>query len=466
MSVVELRTRLHTPASTKDEAVDWEDVRRLRALVVERLTGEVGERHVDEEYRRQLGRALVAQAVQEWSHHRVDSGAPVPTLVQEQRLRSALWDSLFGLGRLQPLLGEDVENIEINGHDEVWLRTSRGELRRAAPVADSDEELIAELRFLACQAGRSLSAASPSLHLELADGSRLVAMIETTRRPHVVIRRHQLHRMSLEDLADRGMVSEGLRQVLAAAVRAGKNILVTGPQNSGKTTLLRALAGEIPSHQRFASVEREYELHLDRIGQHPHMVAMQAREGGAELGSDGRPAGEIGLDQIIRDSLWLNLSRIIVGEVRGPEVLPMLDAMTTGEGGSMATLHAHSARGAVERLVALCGRYGLAAEVAYRMIAEAVDLVVHIQLVDDSWREGGGERHRFVREVIAVAPGENGKPAITDMYAPAADGRAAATGTPTPLEDALARAGLHPRWLRPGDEQWHATTRTVPGVSS
>ncbi|GAA3730528.1 Flp pilus assembly CpaF family ATPase [Spinactinospora alkalitolerans] len=468
MSVFEFRTRREASANDDGEAaVSWEDVRHLRAAVVERLTGELGGRHADEEYRRHLGREFIAEEVQEWGNRRVSAGEPAPTLAQEQRLRTRLWDALFGLGRLQPLLTEDVENVEINGYDEVWLRMASGEVARAEPVADSDEDLVAELRFLASQSGRSLSTARPSLHLELADGSRLAAMIETTRRPHVVLRRHRLTGMTLGDLVGRATLSTGLRHVLAAAVRARKNILVTGPQNSGKTTLVRAMATEIPADQRFASIEQEYELHLDRLGLHPHVVAMQAREGGSELGPDGRPAGEIGLDRIIRDSLRMNLSRIIVGEVRGPEALPMLDAMTTGDGGSMATMHAHSARGAVERLVALCGRHGLAPDIAYRVIADAVDLIVHVHLVDDTWRAGGC-RHRFVREVVALEPGADGRPAITEVYLPDDEGRAVATGDPGPLEGDLVRAGLPPKWLRPGNDQWKSApaARVSPAASS
>ncbi|GAA4898792.1 CpaF family protein [Streptomonospora salina] len=424
-----------------DDPGGWADVRVLRDIVVERLSSGVRPEH-----RRERGRALIQEEVRAWAHKRVLAGHP-PDAELEGRLQKRVFDAVFGMGRLQQLLEQpEVENIEINGADQVWLRTRGGDLLRGEPVADSDQELVEELRYIASQAGRSLSTAHPRLHMELPDGSRLAAVIETTRRPHAVIRRHLVQDITLSELARSGTLSDSLHAFLVCAVRARRNIIVTGAQNAGKTTLVRALAAEIPATERFATAEQEYELHLDRLDRHPHIVAMQAREGGSEYGPDGRPAGEVALVDIVRDALRMNLSRIVVGEVRGPEVVPMLDAMTTGDGGSLCTLHARSATDAVERLVVLCGRYGINPDIAYRVIAGAVDLVVHVDLVDDTWR--GGTRGRIVGGVVEVAGvGENGRPAITDVYRPGADGRAQPSGVPPTCMPDLQRVGFDPRWL-------------------
>lgn len=391
--------------------LDWSVVRQLRDAVVDRLT----DHNAAASHQRELGRKIISQTTMSWADQQVASGVR-PSRGYTARLQQAIFDAVFGMGRLQPLLRRpDVENIEIHGADTTWLRLRSGELLRGPAVAESDEELVAELQFLASRSGRSLSTSHPRLHMELPDGSRLAAVIATTRRPQVVIRRHLLQAATLTDLVSGQMLTPELSAFLSAAVKAKRNIVVCGGQNTGKTTLIRSLAGQIPAHERWATAEQEYELHLDRLGQHPHLVSFQAREGGSELGADGRPAGEVDLQEIVRDSLRMNLSRILVGEVRGSEVIPMLDAMTTGDGGSMCTLHARSAPDAIERLVVLCGRHGVAPEVAYRWIAGAVDLIVHLQMWDESAHGGG--RTRFVSQVSEVVGlGEQSRPALNHLF--------------------------------------------------
>jgi Flp pilus assembly CpaF family ATPase len=224
---------------------------------------------------------------------------------------------------------------------------------------------------------------------------------------------------------------------------ARKNIIVSGRQNAGKTTLIRALAHEIPALERFATLEKEYELYLHHSQRHPRVVAMQAREGGTEYAPDGRQVGEITLAELVEDALRMNLQRIIVGEVRGSEVLPMFRAMSHGDGGSLCTVHARSARNAFETLVTLClsGSSTMSDTFAYRLAASAIDFVVHIRLVDETSYEGG-ELHRFVSEIHEVTGvGESGRPATNQIFAPGTDGRAVPRTNPACLDD-LRRAGL------------------------
>jgi Flp pilus assembly CpaF family ATPase len=383
-----------------------------------------------------------------WADSRALAGADPPDAAEERELAAAVFASLFGLGRLQPLVDDPgVENIEINGCDQVWLSHADGRIERAGPVADSDAELVALLQQVAARAGRAISTADPRLHLALPDGSRLAAMIATVPRPQVVIRRHRARRASLGELVGLGALDEVLAAFLGACVAARKNVIVTGRQNAGKTTLAGALAHEIHPLERFATIEREYELFLHEMGErHPRVVAMQAREAVGETGADGRPAGEVSVGELVADALRMNLTRIIVGEVRGEEALPMLQAMTTGDGGSLCTVHARSARHAIERLVTLClmapaaGGGGMSEVFAYRLFADAVDFIVHIRMVDETHLGGG--RHRFVNEVLEVTGvGEGARPATNQIFGPGADGRAVPRHNPACLDD-LRRAGL------------------------
>jgi Flp pilus assembly CpaF family ATPase len=254
-----------------------------------------------------------------------------------------------------------------------------------------------------------------------------------------VIRRHRVRDVDLDDLVGLGTVDSVLAGFLRAAVRAGKNIVVTGLQNAGKTTLIRALANEFDPMERFATIEKEYELYLhDLPARHPRVVALEAREGSAEKDAAGHRAGEVSLSDLVVDALRLNLRRIIVGEVRGPEVLPMLEAMSTGDG-SLCTLHARSASHAVDRIVTLCLSAGvhMTDTFAYRLLAGSVDLFVHIELLTD-----GGRRWRFVSQVLeANGLGENNRPATTTVFGPGPDGRAVPLHRPSSLAD-LVRAGF------------------------
>ncbi|WP_052113332.1 CpaF family protein [Actinotalea fermentans] len=367
---------------------------------------------------------------------------------------SAVMAALFGLGRLQPLVDDPlVENIEVDGCDSVWISYADGHDRKGDPVAESDAELIELLQLLAARTGadeRTFTSAHPSLHLRLEDGSRLAAMAWTTPRPHVVIRRHRVKDVDLDDLVRLGTFDHTVAAFLRATVRAGKNVVVTGLQNAGKTTLVRALANEFPPLERFATIEKEYELHLhDLPERHPRVVAMEAREGSTERDAHGRRAGEVTLTDLVTDALRMNLRRIIVGEVRGAEVLPMLEAMSTGDG-SMCTLHARTAQHGIDRIVTLCLSAGVSMteSFAYRLLAGSVDLVVHLTLEDES--ATGGPKRRFVSDVVAIEGlGESSRPATTAVFGPGLDGRAVPLHRPTFLPD-LVRAGFDARLLDGG----------------
>ncbi|WP_315092734.1 CpaF/VirB11 family protein [uncultured Cellulomonas sp.] len=454
-------THLVSPAGPVLPVPDVAVVREVRRTVADRLAERLQAQHLDSpDARRELARSLVAAELSERGRERVRRGQEPWPLDLEIVTSRAVMAALFGLGRLQPLIEDPaIENIEVDGHDHVWVSYADGRDQQHPPIADSDAELIEILQLLAARTGnaeRTFSSAHPALHLRLEDGSRLAAVAWTTPKPHIVIRRHRVRDVDLDDLIALGTLDLALTGFLRAAVRAGKNVVVTGLQNAGKTTLIRALANEFAPMERFATIEKEYELHLhDLPDRHPRVVALEAREGSAEKDATGRRAGEITLSDLVVDALRLNLRRIIVGEVRGPEVLPMLEAMSTGDG-SLCTLHSRSAQHAVDRIVTLCLSAGVSMTdtFAYRLLAGSVDLFVHLELLDDT--ATGGRRHRFVSQIVEIAGlGEANRPATTTVFGPGPDGRAAPLHRPVCLPD-LVRAGFDPSLLDHRAGTWTA----------
>ncbi|WP_426592615.1 CpaF family protein [Cellulomonas sp. McL0617] len=440
-------TRLPNDARLVIPAPDLALVREVRSAVAERLAERLKVQRVEAPgARRELARALVATELSERGRDRLRRGSEPWPFEVEMATGQAVMAALFGLGRLQPLIDDQsVENIEVDGHDRVWVSFDDGRIEPHPPVADSDDELIEILQLLAARTGtaeRSFSSAHPALHLRLEDGSRLAAVAWTTPRVHIVIRRHRVRDIDLDDLVTLGTLDTVLAGFLRAAVLAGKNVIVTGLQNAGKTTLIRALANEFDPMERFATIEKEYELYLhDLPHRHPRVVAMEGREGSAEHDASGRHAGEVSLSELVTTALRLNLRRIIVGEVRGPEVLPMLEAMSTGDG-SLCTLHSRTALHAVDRIVTLCLSAGvqMSDTFAYRLLAGSVDFLVHIELDDHT--STGGSRHRFVTQVVEVnGLGEHNRPATTMVFGPGSDGRAVPLHRPVCLGE-LVRAGF------------------------
>ena len=432
-------------------APDWSLVRTLRAAAAARITDMLAADPALDVAA--AGPRVVAGVVADHIAEQAAAGVAPPSAAAQQVLADAVGNALFGLGRLQPLVDDPrVENIEINGADDVLLVLSDGSLEVGPPVADSDAELLEQLTFLAARnegSARMFSPAHPRLHMTLGDNARLAAAAFVTPRPTVMIRVHRLTQVTLSDLVTRDMLDPVLASFLAAAVRGGKSIVVSGPQGSGKTTLVRALCAELDPWERIGTLETERELHLHKLDRHRRQVSFEARPGSGERDPAGRPAGQIDLDELVADSLRFNLSRLIVGEVRGPEVLAMFKAMQSGAG-SMSTTHAHSARAAIERLVTCAMEAGphVTDAYAYRQVGAHINLIVQT-----SMRTDGDHRRpvraRYVTEVIAVEPGEGNRPATTSLWAPdPVTGRAVPGTLPAAWVADLAGHGFVPD--RPG----------------
>ena len=450
--------------------VGFQVIAELRGKVASLLASETAEQVLlSEDDRRQRGFALVRSTVASWATDYAAAASPL-TREQEGLVRQAVFNDLFRAGRLQPLLDDPgIENILIDGYDDVSVDYLDRPAAKVAPLTGSDAELVALVNQLARTQGvgeRSLSPSTPTLNLRLADGSRLAASYLVTDRPHVVIRKHRMKQTRLAELVDWGTIDPALEKFLRALVLARKNVFVVGSQGVGKTSLLRAMAREIPAGERVGTLESEYELWLHELDGGPKVIPFEAREGNGEKNPDGSAAGEITLADLFPQLLRMSLRRIIVGEVRSVEVVPMLHAMNEGEGGSMCTLHARSATSAIERIVTLCleSGIGMSETLAYRLLAQAIDVVVYLRLVDET--AIGGRKHRFVSHVVEITGlGEGGRPALQTVFGPRDQGgrrepRAVPQLTPACIED-LMRVGYDRTWFQHPFGAWRAPLTTV-----
>ena len=389
--------------------------------------------------------AIIREGVRAWAERQVRAGALVPSGPEREALAQAVYDQRYGLGPLAAYLRDpNVENVDVNGCDQVWITYATGERVSGPPVAPSDEAFLAMIRSWAARGGqtaRDFSSAAPLVNVALTGGARLTATMSVTPRPCLSLRRHGHLDASLARLLKLGTVDATLAAFLAAAVRARCNIIVTGGVNAGKTTLLRALASEIPPGERLATLESEYELYLHGSAQHPDVIAFESREANSE------GAGGISLHDLVAHALRHNPQRIIVGEVRRSEIMPMLEAMNSGQDGSMCTLHANSPSEAFDRILILGLRGGLAlAERAIHiLVGMAVDLIVHVRK-----RYDGTRTVRYVSEVLEVLPpADTERPAANRLFLPEGPGgRAVAAHTPSSrMLERLVAAGFDPGML-------------------
>ncbi|HUZ22394.1 MAG TPA: ATPase, T2SS/T4P/T4SS family [Streptosporangiaceae bacterium] len=398
--------------------------------------------------------AIIRDAVRAWAERQVRAGALVPSPPEREALAQAVYDQRYGLGPLAGYLRDpNVENVDVNGCDQVWITYATGERVSGPPVAPNDEAFLAMIRTWAARGGqtaRDFSAAAPLVNVALTGGARLTATMSVTPRPCLSLRRHGHLDASLGRLVKLGTVDSTLAAFLAAAVKARCNIIVTGGVNAGKTTMLRALASEIPPGERLATLESEYELYLHGTAQHPDVIAFESREANSE------GAGGISLHDLIAHALRHNPQRILVGEVRRGEIMPMLEAMNSGQDGSMCTLHANSPSEAFDRILILGLRGGLAlAERAIHiLVGMAVDLIVHVRK-----RYDGTRTLRYVSEVLEVLPpADTERPAVNRLFLPEGPGgRAVPAHTPSPqLMERLVGGGFDPGLL----DRQRATART------
>lgn len=409
--------------------IEWPLVVTLRSRASAEITEQSERaategRPLSEQDQRLLGRAVIQRVVRAHVDQLSAEGAAVWSIDHEEAYAAAVESAIFGYGRLQPLFElDDVENIEIHGCDSVVIQRGDGSRHVHPPVADTDEELVEAVRFLGerNRPSRPFDDAHPTVTLALGERFRLHAIgFGLSYRPSVTIRRHNLVDIGLPDLVNAGMLPEQVGRYLYAAVRARKSIVVSGDQGAGKTTLLRALIAAIPDSERFGTIETDYELLTHLQPNRRNILALQARVGQGER-QDGRPVGEVTVADLIPEALRQNLSRLVVGEVRGAEAAAMFESMQTGAG-SLSTTHSHSSSATMDRLASRVAQGGtLGIDEAYRQIAHNIDLLVHVTLVDDTWR--GGVRRRYVSEIRELTGAiESSRPVTHLTFLAEADG--------------------------------------------
>lgn len=316
-------------------------------------------------------------------------------------MSEATIDAANVFGPLSKFIADpQVEEIWINSPERIFVaRNGRSELTLLMLTAEQVRNLVERLLLWS---GRRLDLSAPFVDARLPDGSRLHVAIPEVTAAHwaVNIRKHLMQKVSLDQLSIRGVMSTEIANLLNRAVAAGLNILVSGGTGAGKTTMLNALLSSIPVSERVVTIEEVFEL----APQLPDVIALQTR--GANLQGDG----EISLRRLIKESLRMRPSRIIVGEVRESEALDLLIALNSGLPG-MGTLHANSARDAIAKLqiLPLLAGENISHHFIAPTIASAIDLIVHVSLDASGFRR--------INEVAAVTGRlENLSPEIDSLY--------------------------------------------------
>ncbi|MBQ0131533.1 MAG: CpaF family protein [Comamonas sp.] len=292
--------------------------------------------------------------------------------LEAMQIARGLTRELTGLGPLQELIEDPaVEDILINNHYTMYV-SRKGRLKKETVRFKDDEHVLRIIRRILAPLGRRLDESNPMVDARMPDGGRINVVIPPLSIDGVCasIRKFRKDPLTPQDLVDLGSFSSDICRVLEMAVQARCNILISGGTSSGKTSLLNALASFVPEHERVVSIEDTAELSLN----HAHVVRLESRTGGF----DG--SGHVSIRDLLRNSLRMRPDRIIVGEVRGGEVLELLQAMNTGHDGSMGTIHASSPRECLYRIEMLAGFAGFqGSETSLRrQIAGAIDFIVQI----------------------------------------------------------------------------------------
>ena len=322
--------------------------------------------------------------------------------LDRQRVVTQLVHDIKGLGPIEPLLQDpEVSDILINGLSTAYVER-RGRLEPVEVRFRDAQHLLHIAQRIAGQVGRRIDESSPMVDARLPDGSRVNIIIPPLALDGaaISIRRFVMRGISLEEMAERKVLSPAMAELFRIAITTRLNILISGGTGAGKTTFMNALSREIPNGERLITIEDAAELQL----QQPHVIRLETRAMSAE------GTGQVTMRDLLVNTLRMRPDRIIVGEVRGAEANEMLQAMNTGHPGSMCTLHANNPRDALIRLenMLISSGDGIPLGVLRRQIAGSIDLVVQLERL----RSG----HRCVTSITNVVGIENDVVSTEEMW--------------------------------------------------
>jgi pilus assembly protein CpaF len=356
------------------------------------------------------------------------------TREERRRITREIADDILGYGPLEPFLRDDsITEVMVNNWDKIFVER-RGKLERTNASFADNAHLLRIIDKIVSQVGRRVDESSPMVDARLPDGSRVNAIIPplALRGPTLTIRKFSRDPFTMDDLIEFGSLTPKAAHFLSACVRGKLNVLISGGTGTGKTTTLNALSAYVPGNERIVTIEDAAELQL----QQEHVITLESRPANIE----GK--GEVRIRELVRNALRMRPDRIIVGEVRGPETLDMLQAMNTGHEGSLTTIHANSPRDALSRVETLVLTAGidLPLRAIREQIASAFDLLVQItRLVD------GSRKITFVSEVLGM---ESDVITLQDIFlARPPDEDSAGSGHATKLLGSLLCTGLKPHFL-------------------
>ena len=345
--------------------------RKVQPILMDRIDVTAASQLPRPEFTRQIGE-IVTEILTE---HKIQLN-----LIEQRDLVEMMVNDMLGLGPLEPLLADErVTDIMVNGPKQVYVE--RGGKLELTDVQFRDNRHVMNIATrIVTRIGRRVDESSPLCDARLEDGSRVNIIIPPLAidGASISIRKFSKKRITLDVMQRQGNMSPAMATVLRIASRARLNILISGGTGSGKTTLLNALSQMIDEGERIVTIEDAAELQL----QQPHVVRLETRPPNIE------GTGEISMRDLVKNALRMRPDRIILGEVRGPEALDMLQAMNTGHEGSMGTIHANRPREALTRLENMIGMSGinLPAKAARTQVAAAIDMIVQVSRMRDGMR--------------------------------------------------------------------------------